>query len=848
MNAILSTVFDMSLTASWVILAVLVIRFLLRKAPRKYSYALWSVAAFRLCCPASFSSALSLFNLPLPALAIRQSETATQITQSPVQVIPTAPVTPIDPTVPILPQLPAAAPTAPAVTAPAVTPTVNTAELWLTAVAVLWCVGMAALLVYAVASYMRLHRQLSTAIRLEGNVYQAENIRSPFILGFLRPKIYIPYGLDADALGYVLAHERTHLRRLDHIVKPLAFLLLTVHWFNPLVWLAFFLMSRDMEMSCDEAVLAHAGSIRKAYSTTLLSFAANRRFPAPSPLAFGETGVKRRIRNVLNWKKPAAWVTVMAVLVCAVVLIACAADPKTPADSSTPDDTPSQSTTPDAPSVPDPLSAPAEGGYLSAECLYLAPYSSRSHTGDSGCRYKIADWTMVITHRSSGEVLALSPDEWGWKAFPWTEAEWDALFMASPVSTPPEISGYIERLYQPLSDQYCLLQMDGALWLMETSAKTGEVWSIYALQPEAQNGSVQWEYTPYLSSRYPAFAFIMELPANWRASAYCQNARLSARTDTSGSALQQQSVELSDGDILYWHPTSPLSDGDEIHLTSQTPDNQLLEATLCIDLATFKSIYTATLTGTDFVLYREENSWYATLALAEQAEEPESPAAPDTSEAAQLQLIADSVEDWAVHFDYADDRVGYAVTDLDGNGRLEVIAAQQGGTGNYTYASYYEVNDTCTALEKLRYDVPEGDSQPDIMEDGTIMVFYNPDTGSYTWIFQDFLRATATEYYHIVYGLTSMNGEITTEALATEEKLYTDSGYTARYTDSSGRPLTRTDFQLIEMNAYRSHTRYYGILQWLRFDRGNSILELDSTTLLHQLTESMQSFQLAKYP
>ena len=195
MKALLSAVLDMSLTASWVILAVLVIRFLLRKAPRKYAYALWSVVAFRLCCPVSFSSVFSLFSLPLLSPVLRQTETVSQITQTPVQVIPTAPVTPMSPTAPIRPQLPAVTPGLPAVTQPAVTPAADPADLWLTTATVLWCAGMAVLLIYTAVSYLQLRRQLATAIRLEGNVWRSENIRSPFILGFLRPKIYIPYGL-----------------------------------------------------------------------------------------------------------------------------------------------------------------------------------------------------------------------------------------------------------------------------------------------------------------------------------------------------------------------------------------------------------------------------------------------------------------------------------------------------------------------------------------------------------------------------------------------------------------------------------------------------------------------------
>ena len=729
MNTIFSTVLDMSLTASWVILAILVIRLLLRKAPRKYSYILWSAAAFRLCCPVSFSSVLSLFSLPLPVPDIRHSETVTQITQTPVQVIPTAPVKPISPTSPILPQLPVTAP----VVTPSTAPAVNIAELWLTAATVIWCVGMAALLIYAAVSYVRLRRQLATAIRLEGNVYQAENIRSPFILGFLRPKIYIPYGLDADSLGYVLAHERTHLRRLDHMVKPLSFLLLTVHWFNPLVWLSFFLMSRDMEMSCDEAVLAREDNIRKAYSTTLLSFAANRRFPSPSPLSFGETGIRERIRNVLRWKRPAAWVTVMAVLVCTVVLIACAADPETPVDSSTPDDTPAQSTAPDAPSLPDPVPAPAEGS------------------------------------------------------------------------------------------------------------------------------SILWEYNPYVSSRFGAFELILDLPAEYQLTAYSTEQNLSVRTAVSGGG-RFLSVEASDGDIIQWYPAAPnstalQSGGGEIRITALTsstepPEGTLLEATICIEQIegdTIGTLYRATLTGTDFVLYREENSWYATLALAKETDKPEAPAAPDTGEDAQLRLIADSVEEWAVLFDYADDRVGYAVTDLDGNGRLEVIAAQEGGTGIYTYASFYEVNDTYTALEKLRYDFPEGHSQPDLMDEGAIPLFYGENTGTHIYVFRDWGKSSFYESWVSFWSLTLRDGEITTTPIATRVTEYHDSGETHTYTDGSGNTITKGDFVNLTPLDKTNYTPYHAAIHWILFPRDESILSLDEETLLTRLKESCDNSGITEF-
>ena len=328
MADLLKQLLEMSGTASAVILVVLVIRLLLKKAPRKYSYALWAAAAFRLVCPVSFRSVFSIFALtegvklpggqtgPVPPVTA-----GTPATFAP-DVIATAP-----PAVTAAPPAAVTAPPAISVTPPAVTePITSVVSVWDVA-SVVWLVVLAGLLIYGAVSYVRLRRRMANAILLEGNVYRSDRVRSPFILGFIRPKIYLPFGLTAEQQTYVLAHEGYHIRRLDHIVRPVAFLILCVHWFNPLVWLAYYLMGRDMEMSCDEKVLGGADNIRKAYSLTLLSFAANRRFPSPSPLAFGETGVKSRIKNVLNWKRPRLWVTAAALILVAAVLVSCAADP-----------------------------------------------------------------------------------------------------------------------------------------------------------------------------------------------------------------------------------------------------------------------------------------------------------------------------------------------------------------------------------------------------------------------------------------------------------------------------------------------------------------------------------------
>lgn len=333
MEAVFSKFLDMSLTAAYVIVAILLIRLLLKKAPKKYSYALWLVAAFRLICPVSIESAFSLFNLKFDlgktvGVTLRDVPThsisdyvppAQNVTITPPTVNPDIIPSPTPGFADTLPAVPSA-PAAPAVTEPTIT--------LMGILAIIWCAGIAALLVYSVVSYIKLKRRMSTAVLLEDNIRQASGIRSPFILGFIRPQIYIPYHLSEAELSYVLAHERYHLKRGDHIVKPLAFLILVLHWFNPLVWLAFHLMVKDMEMSCDEKVLSQDESIRKDYSSTLLSFAAGRSFPAPSPLSFGEGSVKSRIKNVLNWKKPALWLTAAAIIICIAVIAICGTNPR----------------------------------------------------------------------------------------------------------------------------------------------------------------------------------------------------------------------------------------------------------------------------------------------------------------------------------------------------------------------------------------------------------------------------------------------------------------------------------------------------------------------------------------
>lgn len=316
-------VLNMSITGSYVILFVIAVRLLLKKAPKIYSYSLWGVAFFRLLVPFSFVSAFSF-------LGFFRSSTGT-MTHIPADI-----GTAVNPQVDL-----GSAPINDAVTASLPPPTpyasVNPLQVTIAMYSVVWILGMAALLLYSIFTYRMLKRRIAAAVLTEGNVYECEAIDSPCVIGLIRPKIYLPYGLSPSERNYILKHEQTHIARFDYLIKPLAFLALCIHWFNPLVWAGFLMMGRDMEMSCDESVLKSMGpDIKKDYSSSLLSFAAGRRIIGGSPLAFGEGNTENRIRNVLNYRRLPMWIAVGILLALAVVGFGLLSNPEggqPPADS-----------------------------------------------------------------------------------------------------------------------------------------------------------------------------------------------------------------------------------------------------------------------------------------------------------------------------------------------------------------------------------------------------------------------------------------------------------------------------------------------------------------------------------
>ncbi len=309
MSKLFITVLNMSITASFAALIVIFVRILLRKSPKIFSYALWAVVWFRLICPVSFESALSL--LPAKNQIPRNITGLTNPNGFTSDMAGDAINQALEP----------------ALTATNLASSANPMGVVVKIAAAVWLIGVAVILCYSVISYLKLKSSISTATFCKDNIFETDRIQTPFVLGVFQPRIFIPTGLEQKELDYILKHEQTHIRRKDHIIKPVAFFVTALHWFNPVVWICYFLMSKDMEMSCDEEVIRQSKEdIRETYARLLLSLSM-KQSGILAPLAFGESNVKGRIKNILNYKKPVFWVICSACILVGVISIVLAANP-----------------------------------------------------------------------------------------------------------------------------------------------------------------------------------------------------------------------------------------------------------------------------------------------------------------------------------------------------------------------------------------------------------------------------------------------------------------------------------------------------------------------------------------
>ena len=311
MNELFLKIINMSISASWLVLAVLILRFVLKKAPKWINVLLWGIVAIRLIFPFSFESTLSLIP-SAETIPLNIGMDTTPTINSGISAINNA-------VNPIISQS----------NTPMAGASVNLLQITIGIYEYIWIFGMIALALYTAISYWRLRRKVDTAVRYKDNIFQSENVSFPFVLGIIKPRIYLPFKMNGQYLEHVVAHEQAHICRKDHWWKPLGFLLLMIHWFNPLMWLAYVLLCRDIELACDEKVIKELGNEQRGdYTQALVACSINRRMIAACPLAFGEVSVKERVKSVMNYKKPAFWVIIISVIVCVGVAVCFLTNPK----------------------------------------------------------------------------------------------------------------------------------------------------------------------------------------------------------------------------------------------------------------------------------------------------------------------------------------------------------------------------------------------------------------------------------------------------------------------------------------------------------------------------------------
>lgn len=462
MESVFLKLVNMSITASYLILAVMLYRVVLKKAPKYIRCILWGLVGLRLVLPFSFKSVLSLIPSaePLPEeflyAATPQVNTGITSVNNVLNPVISESLTPADLT------------------------SANPTQILSFISSRLWFAGMIIMALYALISYLRLRRRVAVSIPVGRQVRLCDYTDTPFILGFIRPQIYLPSGMPQNTMDHVLAHEMAHLKRKDHWWKPLGFLLLTVYWFNPLMWAAYVLLCRDIELACDEKVVKTLDiDAKKAYSAALLQCSVPRRMITTCPLAFGEVGVKARIKSVLNYKKPAFWVIIIAIIASIIIGLCFLTDPVDKEDT--------------MPSVSEATaeSRLATGTYLPTECVYMNPLSSYAAIDLS------EDYTYRVTETgfytdSSAFICNANVDhvDWGWKTVDeaaddlefytrWLQSDWASWASESA----PQLSE--NCLYQKLDISDHLLLADDTLYMIHgsTSDKDTElVWAIYKLE------------------------------------------------------------------------------------------------------------------------------------------------------------------------------------------------------------------------------------------------------------------------------------------------------------------------------------------------------------------------------
>ena len=466
MAGIFLKIVNMSISACWIVLAIILLRFVLKKAPKWINCVLWGIAGLRLIMPFSFESILSL----IPSAEFVPQElihSNSSVNVSGTEIFNYIGNNPVSYDLGIS--------NGSLVFTEITAPDGNYVNplLIITSIAsIVWVIGIAALLIYTIISFIRLKSKIGTAVLLRDNIYQSEAVVSPFVIGVIKPKIYLPFNMNGQDMNHVIAHERAHIRRKDHFWKPLGFLILTLHWFNPVVWFGYILLCRDIELACDEKVVKELNNEQRAdYSEALLACSVNRRMIAACPLAFGEVGVKDRIKSVLNYKKPAFWIIVVAIVVSITVAVCFLTNPVN--------------------------TSIYNSSYETGKCLYSYVVSADKETKSN---------EIVFDITSDGKVYKIfgdgTTDELGvLKESDYTAEELEAAIKNQDAKLN---IGNIKNAYE-LSDCIFLQKSNGTVYLVQFFSD-GRIMSVFKLNKidknDIQNGSYKLSEEIYFNGSY----------------------------------------------------------------------------------------------------------------------------------------------------------------------------------------------------------------------------------------------------------------------------------------------------------------------------------------------------------
>ena len=451
MAGIFLKIVNMSISACWIVLAIILLRFVLKKAPKWINCVLWGLAGLRLVLPFSFESVFSL---------IPSAETITKVPDSPRPQINSG-VSVIDNQINDYLQ---------GNYFEGVTrPMGNFVDIT-TLLAIVWIIGIVALLIYTLVSFLRLKRKIGTAVLLRDNIYQSEAVVSPFVLGVIKPKIYLPFNMNGQDMNHVIAHEQAHIRRKDHFWKPLGFLILTLHWFNPMVWLGYILLCRDIELACDEKVVKELNNEQRAdYSQALLTCSVNRRMIAACPVAFGEVGVKNRVKSVLNYKKPAFWIIAVAIVLCIVLAFGFLTNPKN--------------------------TSVFNSKYETGKCLYSDVVSAEKETKTNNVVYSITSYGVVFRTFEDGTTEELGE---------LTETDFTADALKEMLNKQGEKVdlGKTKKAYEILNEdgKYVLFQKSNGMVYLVSFFSDDNIMDVFQLK---RTGDYE-EVIPYVENEYTA--------------------------------------------------------------------------------------------------------------------------------------------------------------------------------------------------------------------------------------------------------------------------------------------------------------------------------------------------------